>query len=212
MEFTKKTRTPAPDGIEEIRRRLLGWPDCYYRERDPGIRLQLLNEAEREQLTPGENGIRRELYERRYPSKGSVKDTYLRAWLDIRFMRDRNTSFFSRNNQQAQIKKILDGIGFDRLSDDKVYRGLLYQELYHLGMLYATLCQEDKGYGSLIFGIGHLSEEKLAQKIGAEFVDVAVSTLKKYGVDGKYTLWSDALTAAYCDMYPEYEHVFQSED
>ena len=210
MEFTRKKQVIPETNDEELRRRLLNWPDCYYRERDPKVRLRLLDEADKEELTPEENVVRRELYEIRYPKNGPVKDTYLRAWMNLRFILTQKSSLFSRGMNPKQVLKELDLIGFDRLGEDASYRALLYQELYHLGMLYASLCTEDKNYTSLIFGLGSLSEEKLALKIGAEFQDIGVRVIELSKVDEKYRLWTDALTAAYCDLFPEYENMVKS--
>ena len=212
MEFVRKKRETAKDSPEDIRRRLLNWPDCFYRERDAKIRKMLLDEADKEGLTPEENEIRRHLFELRYPENGAVKDTFLRAWLEVRFLRENNGNFLFRSKGPTKIIQILDEIGFADLGDDRTYKGLLYQEVYHLGMLYASLCQEDKGYSSVIFGIGTMSEDKLANKIGAEFRDVAVNIPARFGVTGKYTLWTDALSDAFCDMFPEKENAFRSKD
>ena len=206
MEFARKKSEILKEKEEEILRRLLNWPECFYREREPKIRGQLLEAAEKQGLTPEENGIRRKLYERRYPSTGETKDNYLKAWLDLRFAYTQRGGLFGSTNPK-KVTKVLDSIGFDELGDDPIYRSLLYQELYHLGMLYASLCSEDKNYRSVIFGLGTMSEEKLIRKIGAEFRDIGVDVLKEFHVDGKYTLWTDALTAAYCDMFPDQEMI-----
>ncbi len=202
MEFAKTSKELRAEKEEEIRRRLLNWPDCFYRERDPEVRRSLLDEAEKEGLTPEENGIRRKIFELRYPKSGSVKDNFLKAWLDLRFAYTQKGGLFGGRNPK-KVTKPLDEIGFAELGEDSLYRSLLYQELYHLGMLYASLCLEDKNYKSLIFGLGSLSEPKLKSKIGAEFRDMAVNVLQEFRVEGKYTLWTDALTAAYCDMFPD---------
>lgn len=212
MEFTRKKRVKEARDAEDIRRRMLNWPDCYYREREPQVRKALLDEADAEGLTKEENRIRRKLYERRYPSKGPTKDSFLKAWLDVRFLKERDSGLFKGPNPK-KLMKVLDEIGFDELGEDRVYRGILYQEVYHLGLLYASLCQEDKGYSSIIFGIGTLSEDKLAGKIGAEFRDIAIEIPKKFNLeDSKYSLWTDALTDAYCDMFPDFERSFRSEE
>ena len=123
--------------------------------------------------------------------------------MELRFVLTQKGGLIFKGNDPKKVTRELDRIGFDKLGDDPLYRSLLYEELYHLGMLYATLCTEDKNYRSFIFGFGSISEEKLAMKIGSEFRDVAVRTIEEFGVDEKYRLWTDALTAAYNDLFPE---------
>ena len=55
MEFTRAKKVTKRSSDEEIRRRLLNWPDAYYREREPEIRLRMLEEAENQGLTPEDN-------------------------------------------------------------------------------------------------------------------------------------------------------------
>lgn len=203
MEFARKKSEERASHAEELKRRLLAWPECYYRERDPEVRRQLLEAADEEKLTPEENRIRHELYALRYPENGQVRDTYLKAWMELRFALTQKGGLIFKGDNPRKVTKELDAIGFDRLGEDPLYRSLLYEELYHLGMLYATLCTEDKHYSSFIFGFGTLSEAKLARKIGAEFRDIAVRTIEEFHVGEKYRLWTDALTAAYNDLFPD---------
>ena len=210
MEFRRPGNAASKSGREEIRRRLLSWPDCYYRERDPKIRLEMLDEADAEGLTPEDNAVRRRLHEIRYPSSGPVKDTFLKAWLDMRFLRDNSGSFFFRGKDPKKLDKVLAPLGFAELCGERSKENLLYQELYHLGMLYASLCQEDKGYSSVLFGIGQLSDDKLGRKIGAEFRDIAVNVPGEYDKENKYELWTRAISDAFCDMFPDLADAYRS--
>lgn len=212
MEFTKAKRTVRKNDDEEIRRRLLNWPDVYYRERDPGIRKRLLDEADNQGLTPEENVIRRRLYELRYPQKGEVKDTFLRAWLEMRFLTDNNGGILFRGKDPAKVHKIMKSIGFDGNMGDRTYRQLLYMEIYHLGMLYGSLCTEDRNYSSRLLGFGSLSEEKLALKIASEFRDIAADVPKSFGVAKEYEIWTQAILEAYTDLFPDYAYAVEADD
>ena len=81
MEFTNKR--PAKPEAAEIQLRLLNWPDSYYRERDPKIRLEILDAADARGLTPAENELRRKLFHLRYPGveKGE-RDLFIKAALE----------------------------------------------------------------------------------------------------------------------------------
>ena len=140
MEFTRAKKVTNKSSDEEIRRRLLNWPDAYYREREPEIRLRMLEEAENQGLTPEDNVIRRELYEIRYPSKGNIKDKYLSAWMNMRFMTERNNGVIFRRHDPKKVRDVLGEIGIGVRMDDRRYQQLLFQEIYHLGMLYGALC------------------------------------------------------------------------
>lgn len=65
MEFRKREPKKKEEG-PDLQQKMLNWPDCYYREREPRIRKQLLDEADRQHLTPEDNGMRRKLFTLRY--------------------------------------------------------------------------------------------------------------------------------------------------
>ncbi len=212
MEFKYTKREPAAGREQELQRKLLAWPDSYYREREPRLRLELLDAADEQGLTPEDNRVRRELYEIRYPRTGKVKDTYLKAWIDTRFLSDRKGGGLFKSRSERKLREALDPTGIRAHPEDPRYRRLLYNELYHLGMLYAALCCEDKNFNSVIFGIGQLSEEKVARKTAGEFLDVAVNIPRAYGAGEEYADWTRALKEAYRDMFPDYAYLMDEEE
>ncbi len=211
MEFQiRKKENKEKVSDQEIQQRLLNWPDCYYRERDPGIRHKLLEEADRQGLTPEDNKIRHKMFKTRYPNFGKRSqpetDNYLKAWMEMRFEVENGGGIFERKRKKEALKA-LNGMGyFDPKTDQE--KKLLYQELYHLGLLYISLCQEDKGYNSIIFGFGQISDDKLAHKIASEFKDVAVIAPGKVGLTQECKMWTAALTEAFSDMFPDYAGIF----
>jgi hypothetical protein len=208
FEIRKKAQTAGILTAEEVKRRVLNWPDCYYKERDPVIRRMLLDEAESQNLTPEDNVFREQLFSKRYegfhPARGAKADRYLALWMDMRYSGQGGTgSLFSRGNIR-RIRKSMESIGYTKdLTHEQ--QNLLYQELYHLGMLYIALCQEDKGYSALFFGMGKISDTQLVHKIGAEFRLVASTALEVLGAEDTYPIWKSAITDAYLDAFPGYE-------
>ncbi len=215
MEFRKreiKKEKNSPD----ISQRLLNWPDCYYRERDASIRKQLLDAADENGLTPEDNAFRRRLFEIRYPNEGSPSkpqiDNYLKAWMDLRFLDSDTGGLFRRKLVPVRVQKVLSEMGYD-LPSNKREENLLYQELYHLGMLYIALCQEDKNFNALFLGIGTISETTQAKKIASEYRTVAVRVMKKFHAEEAGALFSRAVLQAYEDMFPDYADLpLQSEE
>lgn len=213
MEFAKKEKKQETLTPEEIETRLSNWPESYYLERDAQLRKKLLDAADERGLTPEENKIRRKLYDLRYRNKDSqVTDRFLAAWIDMRFLVDGNHGLFGFNFNPKKVRKVLDPIGFEELSDkgadmtgeEILYRSVFYEELHHLGLLYIALCQEDKGYNAVLFGFGTISEETQAKKVAREVKNVGIDVIRNYNPGDKYGLWTRAMTTAYAEMYPNY--------
>ena len=215
MEFQKrevKKKVPAGNDIEQ---KLLNWPDSFYRERDPLVRKSLLDAADQNNMTPEDNEFRRKLLKIRYPKIDNPSldqtDLYLRAWMDLRFLATDGEGLFGRGLNPKKVMKVLSGMGYD-LPADKREERLLYEELYHLGMLYIALCREDKTYNSLLLGLGTISETRQVNKIAAEFRNVGSNVMKKYHCTEEAALFSKAVHNAFADMFPDYAELLTIED
>ena len=166
MKFSKPVQESTDDfDIEAL---LENWPDSYYEERDPVNRRRLLDAADEAGLTPEDNAVRRNLYKKRYgrERRGIVQDNYLRMWMDFTFFVRNGNPKRSLRRDQAKIRKILKDTGFAEYAQaDERAQQLLYRELYHLAMLYISVCAEDKGYNAVLLGFGHISNDRLIEKI-----------------------------------------------
>ncbi|HUM82868.1 MAG TPA: hypothetical protein PLN48_03720 [Lachnospiraceae bacterium] len=206
MEFKKAEKKEVITDAE-VKSRMNAWPDCYYRERDARVRRQLLDEASRENLTPEENKMREVLWNKRYKNAGPgspMTDLYLKTWLDFRFISENLGGLFGNKSNRKKALEALKCLGGEELeSFGSAGDNILYQEIYHLGMLYISLCQEDRNYKSLVFGLGSISDDRLISKIAAEFRSVAIKVPKETGLTKECGLWTRALTAAFSDAYPD---------
>lgn len=199
--------------MDEIRQKMLNWPDCYYREREPEKRLAMLDEADRLHLTEEDNIFRRKLFAVRYPDAADGKkklDNFIKLWIEMRYLYENRGGFFRKNPNPKRLRKVLDQIGYFDLQNQSE-RNLMAQELQHLGMLYIALCQEDKQYGSLILGFSKMSDERLVAKIAGEFRTVAVYVPELYQMQEECKLLKNALTDAWCGMFPDHADLLQED-
>lgn len=212
MEFVKKERKVKKETID-VEQRLLNWPDCYYRERNSLVRKELLDGAEEKGLTAEDNAFRKKLFALRYPGKtgpgGEQIDNYLRAWMDIRFLAESGNGIFSKGNAK-KLDRVMEEMGYN-LPANQAEENLLYQEFLHLGMLYLSLCQEDKNYNAILFGFGTISEDKQARKVAAEVRKIARTAFRKFNAEEKYRLFGRAIEEAYVSMFPDYEAEMEEE-
>lgn len=220
MEFAKKELKKETITREELEKRLANWPESYYLERDPEVRKVLLDAADEAGLTPKENEFRRKLYGLRYKKADTgIQDKYLGAWLGMKFLTEQSGGLFGNKYNPKKVKKLLDPIGFEDLSDagaemlgdDILYRSVLYEELHHLGRLYIALCQEDRGYNSVLLGFGKISPESQVKKIASEVRKVGIGVIEDYKPGDKYGIWTRAVTTAFADTFPEYTDLLENQ-
>ena len=201
LTFGKKTRQEERPSIETL---MVTWPECFYKEKEPAIRFALLEEAERQGLTPKENSFRRRLIEKRYTKGNDGKttaDLYLKLWLLMTYGADTTKKARLPRSAEKDIRKLYKELGLEE-SYGEEEQILLYQEIYHMAILYINLSLEDKSYGSILLGFGRMSDQKLAQKVGRDCYKVGyrVPEILKFE---NYKFWEKVIQDAYGAYFPD---------
>ena len=80
-------------------------------------------------------------------------------------------------------------------------RQAVYDELFNMVTLYYKLCETDKSFGSLIFGLGKMSEKKLKEKSKNSVDTVAVIVPQRLSMVEEFKFFSDTATDAYEERY-----------
>lgn len=207
MEFSFKKKPKMNNELlteEELAKRLLLWPESFYKEQSQKMRWQMLEEADRRGLTSGDNALRKKFFLARYPhfnKNADSEDLYLKAWMEFRFQSQNAGGFFKGRKAKDALRALRQMGYFDAKTEQE--KRLLSEEIYHLGLLYTALCYEDKGYTSVLFGFGKMSDDSVGNKIRAEFKTVAIDTPAKLGIADECRLWTDSLLRAFHDIYPD---------
>lgn len=203
MEFKAKTEPKTIDA-ETISAKMNAWPDCYYREMEPAIRRQLLDEAKRQGLTPEDNEIREFIFAKRYQlNKKGYVDSYLKPWMDFKYIYGSGNGSFSFKKNQKRIRTLFKELGEPEIrAMGERATEILSQEYEHSGLVYITLSSNDPAYRAVILGLGSVSEERLAQRITADFA-VAVKVIpEQLGMTEELSLWTEAVKRSHHTAYP----------
>ena len=152
----------------------LPWPECYYAETDPALRLQMLNEHMDED--PDGNQIRLQLHQRRYVTKKKLffssenVDMFMRSWMLMKV----SATQAEEHWQEAALVKEWRGYMKNLLLADSDYadglaRELLCREWTAFFEQYLALCLHDRTFSTALSGTIHLSRNAIAEKIAAEW-------------------------------------------
>ncbi len=204
MEFKAKT-VPKTVDPETISAKMNVWPDCYYREMEPAIRRQLLDEASRQGLTPEDNEIREFLFKKRYQlGKHGYIDSFLKTWMEFKYVYGSGNGSFSIKKNQKRIRALFKELGEPeiRAMGERAVE-ILSREYEHSGLVYITLSSTDPSYRAVIFGLGSVSEERLAQRITADFVVAAKVIPEQLGMTEELSLWIEAVKRSLRTAYPD---------
>ncbi len=180
--------------------------NAYYTEFEPVKRKAILDELE----GPEAEKLRT-LFELRYvaPKKAGffdkffktqqveLADHFLAAWIEIKVVFSSRMGVLTRSGDTKRLVTALHNLGLDR---EEEFGDLLYQELLHMVRLYCHACLSDKGYGSTAFGLGHMSDEKVAAKLEADLAGIKETLPSFFKDESQYKLLLNAIEEVLADM------------
>lgn len=120
-------------------------------------------------------------YNKRHGSKDKVQDYFIRGWVLLGGIRASSAALKNRQCQKA-IKEVQECLGLDKYDAySDLEKNILQKEYVNMTELYIDLALRDKSYGSTLFGIMRLSNEKIIEKLALEIYTLGFSIPKKTG-------------------------------
>lgn len=172
--------------LERIALQNMDLETMFYQNPEPKERLEILESLIEKEGESEKTKIMRAFYDHRYVSREKnvpMIDYAIRGWVNISFIAEMTRSRFSRKKIPARVQEVLNDLG-KGVADQ--YGDLGYEiwmkEIRNVCRVYIHLCKTDKGYGSVIFGIGRMKEEKLIRKICFDMVNITHTIPMEAGI------------------------------
>ena len=170
------------------------------REKRANLLLQM-KESDGEDSS--EYRFRKEIFDHRYITKdGQEIDTFIRGWVLLSYYQKGFVFPGDRNRAHGEADETLKAWFADReYEPESMEERVVLDELYNMTLLYLTLCEDDKNFGSLILGIGRMKEDRLHDKIAHTIRSMAVDLPKRLGMERQFKLFTRAAGEAFRDRY-----------
>ncbi len=181
---------------------------AYYRESDPMKRRALLEKSIAEGEDAQENAVRKELWEIRYSESSDAKgaaraDGFLGLWMALEFNRDADKKWFAVKRARREIAQQLEKLHFAEFEKkSELHQELLYRECCHLVKLYMELCERDKNYNNLLFGLVSISSERAKEKLQNDIIHTAVKLPAALQMEEELGLITKAAKEMYEVQFP----------
>lgn len=207
--------------LEKLRReREENLIDLYFETTDKEERRNILDRIKAKGEDEEFVRICEELYDHRYVSREKKVqniDYAIRGWVNMKFLPEVARGWFSKKGLRAKVDEILDDLGYNVCAKYGVRgREILYKDLCNAIRVYIKLCQSDKGYSSILFGIGRIKQDKLIAKMGHDIVTVSYSIPKEIGMIKEFEALAQAAKTAFVETYPKeamlYERLLDESD
>ena len=181
------------------------WTDDFYQETDAAKRLALLTQHTENEKTETDL-FREKLWLARYGKKNPKKDAFVGCLMELKYLSEGQTMDIGgkKRKQAAQIINTLCLSGIENQPEE--YREILLAELKNVFLSFIKVSREGRGFTSLIFGMGQLSEEGVAKKLADQISAIAFRTPHFLRMDKEFALLQEAALQAFRQEYPNREH------
>ena len=148
------------------------WTKDFYQETDPAKRQQILKEHIGEEEA-WEEEYRDRLWTARYGQRRLQKDEFVKCLVELKYLAE-GTSLDLGGDRKKTGARILSTLCLaEAMQSDEGYQKILADELYNVFLKFIQVSRGGRGFTSLVFGMGQLSEEGIAKKIAEQISVIA---------------------------------------
>ncbi len=181
------------------------WTDEFYREMDADKRLVLLKENIESNSTE-EDAFRKKLWIARYGRKKPKKDAYVGCLMELKYLAEGGTLDIGGKKKRQAARIAADMyLNSPEVQEDR-YREILQEELKHVFLKFMEVSSQGRGFTSLVFGMGQLSDEGVIKKIAEQISTIAFQTPHMFHMDREFYILQQAALSAFREEYPNREH------
>ena len=181
------------------------WTDEFYREMDADKRLVLLKENIESNQTE-EDAFRKKLWIARYGRKKPKKDAYVGCLMELKYLAEGGTLDIGGKKKRQAARIAADMyLNSPEIQEDR-YREILQEELKHVFLKFMEVSSQGRGFTSLVFGMGQLSDEGVIKKIAEQISTIAFQTPHMFHMDREFYILQQAALSAFREEYPNREH------
>ncbi len=183
------------------------WLEKFYHEIEREDREELFEQGLKEGGSAEENEIRRQLWDRRYTVDRKTRanvDNFFKGFLTMDNLGRTKPGFFNAKYIRKEIASLRTVWGMDLAEEyGDLGRELHYEEMKHLARTYISVCQDDKNFSSMFFGVGKMSKEKLADKIAEKVYFLTREVPAMHHFEAQVEPFANAMIEVYFEMYPK---------
>ena len=174
------------------------WSHDFYRETDPAKRQQILKAHAGEEEAWAEE-YRNRLWTARYGKYRLQKDEFVKCLMELKYLAEGSTLDLGGRILSALCLA-------EAMQSEECYQQILLEELYNVFLKFIQVSRGGRGFTSLVFGMGQLSEEGIAKKIAEQISAIAFQAPRLLCMEKEFSLLQEAALRAYRQEYPNREH------
>ena len=153
-----------------------------------------------------EDIFREQLLLARYGKKKKKEDAFVGYLMQMKYLSESTGVDFSGQRKKQAIE-IINGLYlFDAENRSRIEQEILQAELKNTFLTFMDVSKKGRGFTSLVFGMGQLSEEGIAKKIAEQISAIAFTMPHMFHMDREFAILQNAALEAFRQEYPNREH------
>lgn len=180
------------------------WTEAFYQETDAVKRMEILKKNTKNKKTEADL-YREKLWIARYGKRRPQKDMFLACLMDLKYLAEGSTLDLA-GKKKRQAAQILNTLCMSNLEEQEEYQEILLSELKNVFLSFMKISREGRGFTSLVFGMGQLSDEGVVKKIAEQISTIAFRAPHMLHMDKEFALLQEAALQAFRQEYPNREH------
>ncbi len=179
------------------------WLESFYTQTNSGKRQQLLSEN----VTGKEaDQLRKQLWEARYGKGKLRKDAFMGYLINLKYIAESGGMDWSGRKKKLAVEVVhgLKLFQFERKTETE--QELIRLELKNTCRTYIDVSTGGRGFTSVLFGMGQLSEESIAGKIAEQLSRMVFDAPHILRMEKEFEPLQKAAVEIFCEIYPNREH------
>lgn len=181
------------------------WVRAFYEELNPEKRQELLYNHFSEPKTESDL-LREELWIARHGKRKPRNDAFVGYLMNLKYISESDNVDIGGKKKKMAVE-IIHGLGiFEYESRGEEQQAIIYQELKNTWRRYIDISANGRGFTSVLFGMGQLSDESVAKKIADQISAVAYAAPHLLRMDREFSVLQKAAAEVFREIYPNREH------
>lgn len=192
------------------------WEEEFYRETDASKRLELLDgrldgarqtvKRSDDEMNRDIENFRQRLWTARYGKRKPKNDAFVGCLMELKYISEGGLVDIGGQKKKQAVDIISRLCLFDADKRPDAEQEILQKEIMNAFLKFIEVSRGGRGFTSIAFGMGQLTDEGVAKKIADQISSIAFDAPHKLGMDKAFAILQKAALAAFRQEYPNREH------
>ena len=169
------------------------WTEEFYNEINPEKRLEILKKNTPDEKT-GTDLFRDRLWVARYGKRKPKNDAFVKCLMEMKYVAEGGAIDIGGARKKQAINVITE------------QQDILVNEIKNAFLKFMDVSRNGRGFTSIVFGMGQLSDEGVTKKIAEQISAIAFTAPHMLHMDKEFALLQEAALLAFRQEYPNREH------